>query len=111
MPTGTGKTESMLALLVCARLRRLMVVVPNAALRDQIAEKFITLGKLAECGCVPADIRPPVVARLRKRPKSPQQVDDVFRRANVIVATMQAISACYRIRTFVLLLGHSVHAH
>ncbi len=94
MPTGTGKTESMLALLVCARLRRLMVVVPNAALRDQIAEKFITLGKLAECGCVPADIRPPVVARLRKRPKSPEQVDDIFRRANVIVTTMQVAGMC-----------------
>jgi len=34
MPTGTGKTETMLALLVCAQLRRVMVVVPNSALRD-----------------------------------------------------------------------------
>ena len=88
MPTGTGKTEAMLALLVCANLPRLMVVVPNSTLRDQIAEKFITFGKLPECGCVSADIRPPVVARLRHRPKSPAEVEDIFRRANVIVATM-----------------------
>jgi superfamily II DNA or RNA helicase len=94
MPTGTGKTEAMLALLVCAQLRRVMVVVPNAALRDQIAEKFIALGKLAECGCVPADIRPPVVARLRKRLKSAKEVDDVFRRANVIVSTMAVAGLC-----------------
>ena len=53
MPTGTGvRRKTVLALLVCAQLRRVMVVVPNAALRDQIAEKFITLGKLPECGCV-----------------------------------------------------------
>ena len=94
MPTGTGKTETMLALLVCAQLRRVMVVVPNSALRDQIAEKFITLGKLAECGCIPAATQPPIVARLRKRPKSVGEVDAVFRRANVIVSTMQVAGQC-----------------
>lgn len=94
MPTGTGKTETMLALLVCAKLPRLMVVVPNTALRDQIADKFLSLGKLAECGCVPADIHPPVVATLRRRPSSASEVDDIFRRANVIVATMNVAGQC-----------------
>ncbi len=94
MPTGTGKTETMLALLVCVRLRRLMVVVPNSALRDQITEKFLTLGKLAECGCVPPDVHPPVVATLRHRPSSIGEVDDIFRRANVVVATMNVAGQC-----------------
>lgn len=94
MPTGTGKTETMLALLVCARLQRVMVVVPNAALRDQIARKFLTLGKLAECGCIPTDLHTPVVARLRHRPKSIEEVDAVFRRTNVIVSTMQVAGLC-----------------
>jgi hypothetical protein len=94
MPTGTGKTETMLALLVCARLRRVMVVVPNSALRDQIAQKFLTLGKLAECGCIPPDLHTPVVARLRHRPKSVEEVDAVFRRANVVVSTMQVAGQC-----------------
>lgn len=94
MPTGTGKTETMLALLVCACLRRVMVVVPNAALRDQIAQKFLTLGKLAECGCIPPDLRTPVVARLRHRPKSVEEVDAIFRRANVVVSTMSVAGQC-----------------
>ncbi len=94
MPTGTGKTETMLALLVCAQLHRVMVVVPNSALRDQIAQKFLTLGKLAECGCIPADLHPPVVARLRHRPKSAEEVEAIFRRANVVVATMQVAGQC-----------------
>lgn len=94
MPTGTGKTETMLALLVCARLRRIMVVVPNVALREQIADKFLTLGKLAECGCIPGDARSPVVATLRHRPSSVDEVDDIFRRANVIVATMNVAGQC-----------------
>lgn len=94
MPTGTGKTETMLALLVCARLQRLMVVVPNAALREQIADKFLTLGKLMECGCMPADARPPVVVTLEHRPTSAQEVDDIFRRGNVIVTTMNVAGQC-----------------
>jgi hypothetical protein len=84
----------MLALLVCAQLRRVMVVVPNSALRDQIAQKFMTLGKLAECGCIPPDLHPPVVARLRHRPKSPKEVEDIFWRANVVVANMQVAGQC-----------------
>src|SRR5260221_4553397 len=36
MPTGTGKTETMLALLVCARLPKRMVIVPTSALPDQL---------------------------------------------------------------------------
>ncbi len=94
MPTGTGKTETMLALLVKAQLGRLMVVVPNSALRDQITEKFVTLGRLVECGCVPATVRPPVVATLRHRPRSVDEVDQIFGRANVIVAGMSVAGQC-----------------
>lgn len=43
MPTGTGKTETMLALNARQRFERLLVVVPTDALREQIAAKFETL--------------------------------------------------------------------
>lgn len=46
LPTGDGKTEAMLSLLVAERCQRLMVVVPTDALRTQIAEKFLLLGLL-----------------------------------------------------------------
>jgi len=36
MPTGTGKTEAMLALFVAARPPRLLVIVPSDALREQL---------------------------------------------------------------------------
>ncbi|NWL79565.1 helicase [Pseudomonas taiwanensis] len=94
MPTGTGKTETMLALLVRAQLRRLLVVVPNSALRDQLVEKFATLGKLAECGCVPSSLKTPVVVTLRHLPKSADEVDQIFRRGNVIVANMNVVGQC-----------------
>lgn len=48
MPTGTGKTETMLGLLLAARPERLLVLVPSGALRNQIAAKFDRLGVLHE---------------------------------------------------------------
>ena len=52
MPTGTGKTETMLALLVAQRIPRLLVLVPSDALREQIGSKFVTLGWLKKFGVV-----------------------------------------------------------
>lgn len=45
MPTGTGKTETMLAAF-CHSPKRTLVIVPSDALRTQIADKFATLGVL-----------------------------------------------------------------
>jgi hypothetical protein len=50
MPTGTGKTETMLAMLIATRPERLLVVVPTDPLREQVAEKFLGLGVLPSVG-------------------------------------------------------------
>lgn len=92
MPTGTGKTETMLALLVVAQIERLLVVVPSDALRTQISDKFLELGVLKECGSVAANAKLPVVATLDEIPKSSQEIDDIFLRANVVVTTMDAVA-------------------
>jgi hypothetical protein len=94
MPTGTGKTETMLALLVNQRLPRLLVVVPNVALRDQISRKFLTLGLLKEYGIVGADALLPVVGVLERRPHNVEEVDDFFQRCNVVVTNMQVLGGC-----------------
>ena len=51
MPTGTGKTETMLSILVSVKCQKLLVIVPTDALRTQLAEKFLTLGVLKAPGC------------------------------------------------------------
>lgn len=91
MPTGTGKTETMLALLLHQRFPRLLIVVPNDALRTQIAEKFLTFGVLKEFGVIGPDAQFPIVARLEKQLKSADEAQDVFGCANVIVTTMQVL--------------------
>ncbi len=89
MPTGTGKTEVMLALLVATSISRLLVVVPNGPLRHQIAEKFSTLGILKDTKCLQPNAPLPSVTLLKHIPKTPHEVDEIFLRSNVIVTTMQ----------------------
>lgn len=88
MPTGTGKTETMLALQVAQGIKRSLVIVPTDALRDQIAGKFASLGILKEQGCLHKTAAYPVVVQLSHIPKTISEVDEIFSRASVVVTTM-----------------------
>jgi superfamily II DNA or RNA helicase len=92
MPTGTGKTETMLALFVSEPIQKLMVVVPNDALRHQIGMKFVTLGELKRLGCLPPNAPHPVVGFLKGGLKNLEEVDAFCRHSQVIVTTMQSIA-------------------
>ncbi|WP_175695058.1 DEAD/DEAH box helicase [Burkholderia ambifaria] len=96
MPTGTGKTETMLATLITARCPRLLVLVPTDALRRQIAEKFYSLGILKDPDCIVLDqsaVRP-VVGTLMKLPSTPDEVDEFFSQCNVVVTTSALAGFC-----------------
>ncbi len=91
MPTGTGKTETMLALLAHQRMERLLVVVPTVPLRRQTVAKFVSWGLLKACGVIGAGAAYPVVGDLGRVLTSDADVDDLFLRCNVVVATMPAL--------------------
>lgn len=96
MPTGTGKTETMLSILTSIPCSKVLVVVPTDALRTQIAEKFETLGvlKSPSCNVLSASARYPIVGTLLHRPRSPREVDEYFGRCQVIVATSSVVGRC-----------------
>ena len=94
MPTGTGKTETMLAVLVSKQCRRLLAIVPTDALRSQISSKFLTLGILKSVGVLSADALYPIVGILNSRPKTPDEVDSFFEKCNVVVTTMSVAGQC-----------------
>lgn len=94
MPTGTGKTETMLSVLVSKQCAKLLVVVPTDALRTQIANKFLTLGVLKEFGVVSSNALYPIVGVLRSKPKSCDDADEFFEKCNVVVTTMQIAGQC-----------------
>jgi len=91
MPTGTGKTEVMLALLAHERLNRLLVVVPTDALRDQLSNKFMTWGWLRHAKLLDAAANYPVVGALKRRLSAVEEVDRFFGSCNVVVSTMSAL--------------------
>jgi superfamily II DNA or RNA helicase len=88
MPTGTGKTEVMIAAAVEAQSNRVLVVVPTDALRSQTAEKFLSYGWLKRIGIV-GEIPNPVVGALSSKPEPGQF--DALRACNVVVSTMSSV--------------------
>ena len=91
MPTGTGKTEVMVAAAIAQRCECLLVIVPSDALRLQTAKKFIQSGILRELGVIPSKYSLPVVAVLKGRPESEADLE-LFSACNVVVATMAALT-------------------
>lgn len=89
MPTGTGKTEVMLAVTVESRGDRILVIVPTDALRQQTADKFREYGLLRRLGII-VDIQNPVVGVITGKPEAAQF--DVIRTCNIVVTTMASIS-------------------
>jgi superfamily II DNA or RNA helicase len=96
MPTGTGKTETMLSILVSVKCQKLLVIVPTDALRTQLAEKFLTLGVLKFPGCavLKEGVKTPLVCMLQHIPSTPDEVDRIFTRAQVIVTTSHIAGQC-----------------
>lgn len=94
MPTGTGKTETMLSVLVARRCKRVLVIVPTDALRAQIAHKFLTLGMLKDLGVVADKALYPIVGTLLHKPRNVAEVDDFFEKCNVIVSTIAIAGQC-----------------
>ena len=93
MPTGTGKTETMLSWLVAQCPSRVLVVVPSTALRDQIASKFETLGILQQEGIVGPRAMRPCVGKLERRLSGEDEARAMIAACNVLVATPNAIHA------------------
>lgn len=93
LPTGTGKTETMLATLVYRRLGRVIVMVPSDALRWQIAEKFITLGILPMASVVRKEVARPRVAVISTGIRTVEDATALAENANVIVALPNSLES------------------
>lgn len=92
MPTGTGKTEVMLAAFAHTPARTL-VIVPSNALRSQIALKFATFGVLPTSSVLKGKYLCPVVGLIKSGLKTVEQCDELLDGCNVLVATAAAVTA------------------
>lgn len=92
MPTGTGKTETMLAAFAHSP-RKTLVIVPSDALRTQTARKYVSLGVLPEVGALEGSFKCPIVLVVKAGIAEVAEVDAVMDSVNVVVATTSALNA------------------
>jgi superfamily II DNA or RNA helicase len=93
MPTGTGKTETMMSTMIAAQCERLLVTVPSDALRTQISDKFITLGLLKDFGIVGNSAKYPKVGIIYEGFTELEELEIFLDNCNVIVTTMQLLTS------------------
>ncbi|MGM7637149.1 DEAD/DEAH box helicase [Bacillus sp. Hm123] len=93
MPTGTGKTETMMSTLIAAQCEKLLVTVPSDALRTQVANKFKTLGLLKKFGIVGAEAKYPKVGIIYEGFKEKEELKEFLSECNVVVTTMQLLTS------------------
>ena len=89
MPTGTGKTEVMLTSFLSEEIKKLLVLTPSRALREQIGNKFKTLGILKELKIINEKCKYPVVGVLKKNFTNKEQEKLFFEKCNVVITSMQ----------------------
>lgn len=92
MPTGTGKTETMLATSVYHQCEKVLIIVPSDALRTQIFEKFVTLGCLEKIGCLEIGTNYPIVGKIKVGLKTAKDAKDLIKETNVLIATASVLS-------------------
>jgi superfamily II DNA or RNA helicase len=91
MPTGTGKTDSMVGLMALLEPSCLLVVVPTDALRTQLGDSFRSLGVLKRYGLVPMDSAFPTVGLLKSRLEGAKETEVFCEACNVVVTTMSLL--------------------
>jgi superfamily II DNA or RNA helicase len=93
MPTGTGKTETMLCLSIANQNERTLVIVPTDSLRTQISNKYIGLGilKVKPFEIVADSALYPKVSVLKTTIDTIEDAEKILD-ANVIVSTPQILT-------------------
>lgn len=93
MPTGTGKTETMLAWMVATRPSRLLVLAPSDSLRTQLGERFLHLGILHRIGLIDQTALRPCVGILDHGIRTTEEAYELLKLSNVIIATPYVLEA------------------
>lgn len=102
LPTGTGKTETMLTVYCSERLNKLLVIVPSAPLREQIGNKFLELGLLFKLNLLNNKAQTPIVGILKKGIYNPKDLESFISSCNVVVATASILDRIIRTNSKVL---------
>lgn len=91
LPTGTGKTETMLVATLADKAQRTLVIVPSIELKNQISEKFATWGILRKLGVISSDFPNPTVFVLNKTLFDDKDIEYI-KTSDVVISTPALIA-------------------
>lgn len=91
LPTGTGKTETMLVTTLVNRAKKTLVIVPTLDLKEQIAEKFMSWGMLRKLRVIPQNSPNPNVLVLSKTLPDLSSID-FMKNADIVISTPALLS-------------------
>jgi len=90
MPTGTGKTDVIISSIIFNALTHVLILVPNTALKKQLAKRCRDLGILSRIATsLPLK---PIVYEMDTKPSSFNQV---IQKSNIIITTYQLASTMF----------------
>ncbi len=85
--------RTMLAAQVYLRPARTLVLVSGVPLRDQIEDKFATLGYLPTAQAIPVELSGPRVALISAASEASIEAEELLRSANIIIALPNSLAA------------------
>jgi len=92
MPTGTGKTETMLLYIVSEHLNKTIIIVPSSLLREQTFNKCKTMGLIKKFGILEDNGILPNVSMIKHIPSSADVLEEILEKSNIIITTINIVS-------------------
>lgn len=89
MPTGTGKTDTIFAILIAAAMKRTLILVPSDNLREQMGARLMSLEKLRAIGAIGEAVLSPNVYLMKGGIAEPEI--DQLENFDVIIATPNSL--------------------
>lgn len=89
MPTGTGKTDTIFAILIGAAMERTLILVPSDSLREQMGARLMSLEKLRAIGAIGEAVLSPDVYLMKGGITEPEI--DQLENFDVIIATPNSL--------------------
>jgi len=90
LPTGTGKTDVMIAAIIANQCDRTLVVVPTDALRSQTISKLESYGILHSIDVIDSNMKHPIIGCISGQPT--EEILGEIERCNIVVTTIASIT-------------------
>jgi superfamily II DNA or RNA helicase len=92
LPTGVGKTETMIGVILKKQCNNILIIVPSSGLRTQIAEKISCLGIFKELELVEKSVKKPIIGKIEHIIQTIEDVEELYKTCNILIATMNVVN-------------------